>query len=759
MKNKPIKALITALALLLIFIYGCAKGEAPDTAEGLMPADGNLGMSPGVSGAAEQPDSGAVDSGEYYYSATYLSLENPLSRCLYKIIGDILFCYGETEFFWCDTSGQLLSGYGTIETGDMQITGWTADSERVYISYADLTKEYPEDSAPIWTYENQMVRIYALSGELESEIPLPDLPDYSCYNSLAVNNGIIYLMGDNHAFRYADGKLTQKDILTALPQDAYKSRASIFSFLTTNGGQLLVVLQLDYENYLYSLDFEAGTLEGPIVENYPNDFTLYHEGSMYGYDVYITCSSSDELRGYNYGDEKAELIFEYSECGSTFLGLNPSDPVCVGEDKWLFSAFTMGNFFTAMVEQLPGARPESNKTEITIGGVYSSLDGIYLPSQITLFNVMSAEYELVFVDYSDEYPYNVSTGWSDAITAMNLDILSGNASDIILLKDLEWKSFGAKGILADIYQLIDSDAQLSRGDFFENILAGGEIDGKLYYLPTAFTFSGIVGPAELLEDISGWTLSEFLALEDSLAEGVDLIKPGTFNELKSWYLETGYTAWIDGNTCSFDDGSFAEMLEYIKADVPDESIDSSVARLNGKIALASNTVSLFMDLSIESILNGGEARYTGYPTPNRMGVTASLGTGIGINAASENIDAAWDFVRQILSKEFMSSYISRLSIRKSLLIDDIEAGTSEDSFINSTVEFSEGTTISLVPITRWQADYYIDLVTSIECVETDSNIAQILYEDTAAFFSGQKSADEVASIIQNRVSIYLAERS
>lgn len=39
----------------------------------------------------------------------------------------------------------------------------------------------------------------------------------------------------------------------------------------------------------------------------------------------------------------------------------------------------------------------------------------------------------------------------------------------------------------------------------------------------------------------------------------------------------------------------------------------------------------------------------------------------------------------------------------------------------------------------------------------DQNIANIINEESGAFFAGQKSAEETARIIQNRVSVYIGE--
>ena len=41
----------------------------------------------------------------------------------------------------------------------------------------------------------------------------------------------------------------------------------------------------------------------------------------------------------------------------------------------------------------------------------------------------------------------------------------------------------------------------------------------------------------------------------------------------------------------------------------------------------------------------------------------------------------------------------------------------------------------------------------------NSEVLKIINEEAAAYFSGQKSVDEVASIIQSRIKIYVSENS
>ena len=53
-----------------------------------------------------------------------------------------------------------------------------------------------------------------------------------------------------------------------------------------------------------------------------------------------------------------------------------------------------------------------------------------------------------------------------------------------------------------------------------------------------------------------------------------------------------------------------------------------------------------------------------------------------------------------------------------------------------------------------------ELVGSVErCYRYDQNIMNLVTEESADFFAGNKTAEQAASLIQDRVSIYVAEQS
>ena len=71
-------------------------------------------------------------------------------------------------------------------------------------------------------------------------------------------------------------------------------------------------------------------------------------------------------------------------------------------------------------------------------------------------------------------------------TKLNTEIMSGVIPDMFLTENLPIERYAAKGILTDLYELIDSDAELTRESFVPQIIKACETDGKLYELPASF---------------------------------------------------------------------------------------------------------------------------------------------------------------------------------------------------------------------------------------------------------------------------------
>ena len=73
---------------------------------------------------------------------------------------------------------------------------------------------------------------------------------------------------------------------------------------------------------------------------------------------------------------------------------------------------------------------------------------------------------------------------------------------------------------------------------------------------------------------------------------------------------------------------------------------------------------------------------------------------------------------------------------------------------------NEDGSISIYAMTQEQADQILDLINATTAVYGyDESILNIISDEAAAYFAGEKSLDDTANMIQSRVNLYVAEQS
>ena len=73
---------------------------------------------------------------------------------------------------------------------------------------------------------------------------------------------------------------------------------------------------------------------------------------------------------------------------------------------------------------------------------------------------------------------------------------------------------------------------------------------------------------------------------------------------------------------------------------------------------------------------------------------------------------------------------------------------------------NEDGSISIYAMTQEQVDQILDLINTTTAVYGyDESILNIISDEAAAYFAGEKSLDDTANMIQSRVNLYVAEQS
>jgi ABC-type glycerol-3-phosphate transport system substrate-binding protein len=153
----------------------------------------------------------------------------------------------------------------------------------------------------------------------------------------------------------------------------------------------------------------------------------------------------------------------------------------------------------------------------------------------------------------------------------------------------------------------------------------------------------------------------------------------------------------------------------------------------------------------------GDMAFKGFPNVPGSGAVFNInGTSLAIASTCENPDAAWSFVRTLLTREYQENYTYGFCTNRELYEENLKqaVGQKYSTYDESTGEVKD------IEFTQANADMISDLIenTSMVADYNTSQINDIINEEVAYYFSGEKTAQDVAATIQNRVSIYVNEQ-
>lgn len=306
---------------------------------------------------------------------------------------------------------------------------------------------------------------------------------------------------------------------------------------------------------------------------------------------------------------------------------------------------------------------------------------------------------------------------------------------------------------------MDGDEEINREDFIPNILKAMEYDGRLTTVSPSFQLCTLAGKASLLEKYEEW---DFQAMKELLGEHPDaqLLLGTAPEEALEIFLRYSMDDFYDQETgeCSFSSPEFTEMLTIAAGLSAEYDSDASIQELLHKEEVLLYQAYLVDCLNIQLIqkLFGEEAAYPGYPGAGNL---ISFSYRWAVSNLSENKEGAWEFIKFLLTEEQFKDILGGFPVRQQYFDEMVEEAMKENENIGFISTLQDGTTIKMEPLTDEQAGILRKLVYSAEkTVEYDTEIYNIIVEEAQSYFAGQKTAEEVGAVIQDRVEIYLEEK-
>lgn len=141
------------------------------------------------------------------------------------------------------------------------------------------------------------------------------------------------------------------------------------------------------------------------------------------------------------------------------------------------------------------------------------------------------------------------------------------------------------------------------------------------------------------------------------------------------------------------------------------------------------------------------------------------GLQIAISSKCRNKEAAWQFLKYFLTEDYqqkIDGYIPLSKIAFEKLLDTAEnshyINENEEIIISKNTDLSDNKKIDLGSLSKAEAIEFKHFVeTTSSSYYENAKIASIISEEANYYFNGEKSAEDVAAIVQSKVSLYLSE--
>lgn len=633
---------------------------------------------------------------------------------------------------------------------------------------------YSRSSLVQWDSEGR------LQGEMELEGLESSEEEYFYVNTLAeAKDGSVYLIiGGNDDFYKmnigTDGRASGKKAISDSAQALFRYYERV---IPAEPGQLYVIYRDENDwskMYTAFYDLETDAVSGQ--ENMPSmvrsswDYNVMTKG--FSTDLLYTTDSG--ISTYKAGDAESKTKMDFVNSDLyisqfyTVLELSEESFLGVYTESW--DSEVKAGIFTYV-------RPEDIVDKKTM-----VLAGSYIPEntkkRVIEYNRNNQEYRIVIKSYN-QYS-SEENEWTGAVTQLNNDIISGKMPDILIAdSSLPIENYISKGLIADVGKLIEKDEELSQVEFLQNVFDAFSVNGKLYYVIPDFIVNTMVAKDSLTNGIDNWNMDEMERVLAGMGENAKAFGETTRNSFMYDVMAYCGNEFMDLSTgkCSFNSENFIRMLEFAKTlpeefnydDKGDDSYWESYWE-NYQSQYRENRTLLMrcyisgFEYFVENVKGyfGDDFAFVGFPTENGGGSYINSNTYYVLSAKSSNLDEAWNFIKYYLGEEYQKDL--RLPVRKDLFLEKAKRMTErpywEDE--NGNKEYYDyetwinGEPVILEPFTEAQMNQVTDFIQSVNSrYYYDQEIMKIMEEEMEAFFSGDKSAAEVADIIQRRAQIYV----
>ena len=434
----------------------------------------------------------------------------------------------------------------------------------------------------------------------------------------------------------------------------------------------------------------------------------------------------------------------------------------------------------------PDDDPAEGKNVLTVVGDFSFSSEKYQWIEAE-FNKQSKICVVEFVDYSDilstddyldEDGYVDDEMYGDALTDyLWKQMANGEGPDIFIRGEYAEGFFGQLNsrfyengeLFVDLNPCFEGMDDEWKQQYIATLINSMKNNGRLYSIPLNFDIKSCLMAKDCKMTPSA-NFTDWLEYMRTNADGrVIRWETGTDFLRETLSYDTG--SFLDTSTgeTMFDSPQFRALLELAnKYCLSQEEYDN----VSSRESILHNCG--YWGEDIHELISGVDQDY-----PIHYGCLSSKGAMscfrpqeiVSVSTNCTNQEGAWEFICFLLSPEVQEYNLNHAEYSlgdfpvrwdsMDRLFEFLKHPEENEAFWAQENETVDDWSIEdVVPLTDEESEAFVELVKSTHLVYyPDTEIIDIVMEETAPYFAGQKSEDEVIEIINNRLQLLLNERS
>ena len=390
------------------------------------------------------------------------------------------------------------------------------------------------------------------------------------------------------------------------------------------------------------------------------------------------------------------------------------------------------------------------KTEIKVMCINSTPDDTITD----IFEYKYPDLKLNYVIFNEEE--------GDINDQINLQLISDDAPDVIMTYEDEINNYNisrdnSKDAYIDLYEFIDSDSEINRGDFQENILSALEYENHLYQITPFFSLKTILSDSDKCPYQEGWSISEFTEFLQSHSSSA--FYRNDFDTVSKTALNLMPFYDYEKSKAYFNTDEFKNLMETIKI-FPEtsEKIEDFI--------LYSTELTGFDDENYirNCYFSGKSISNIGYPGISGNGVIIVPDVQFSVIKNSSHAEEVWNFIKLYFSEDyFNSNNNSKFPVSKNMMKKYADRILNADDYNNSDISLIgydiNKNPVNLNPTSTDSVEFIQNIIDNASDIYMfDHSIENIFYENYFEYIDGSMGIDVFAEKTQKKADIYLSER-